>query len=49
MLVRNPKMIDPYVLLDVADLSLHNLPAEILDIDNLVQWNITLPLKLGLR
>jgi hypothetical protein len=35
MLVRNPKMIDPYVLLDVADLGLHNLPAEILDIDNL--------------
>jgi hypothetical protein len=28
-------MIDPYVLLDVADLGLHNLPAEILDIDNL--------------
>jgi hypothetical protein len=28
-------MIDPYVLLDVADLKLHNLPNEILDIDDL--------------
>ena len=35
MVVQNPKMIDPYVLLDVADLKLHNLPNEILDIDDL--------------
>ena len=31
MLVRNPRMIDPYIPLEVADLRLHNLPDEILD------------------
>lgn len=33
MLVRNPQVIDPYVHLEVADLRLHNLPDEILDVN----------------
>lgn len=35
MLVRNPQMIDPYVPIDVTDLKLHNLPGEILDVNDL--------------
>ena len=32
-LVRNPRMIDAYVPLELADLRLHNLPDEILDVN----------------